>query len=163
MQSSRSFSFSRAVPGEVPMSKAIACLHEPSNFIGLSPYVISYHLAPSTEPSSTAVSKNYVISDRVNYLPFGLWTGQIDVPVTYTNQEDGVEVVKKPPVGITVLERWTLQPPTISNPQHPNVAELVLRAELHGNSVTLCMVEGIMKKSLESYIDGMVKVLQALE
>jgi len=158
MASTRRFVFSRAVPDDVSISTAISCLHEPPNFIDLSPYVIDYHPLPPTDNSIVTSSRIYSLRDRVDYLPFGFWAGSVTVPITYTNQEDGMKIIKQPPVGVTVQEHWFVRPSETGDRDQSNATELVLNAEIDGNPLVLYLFEGMMKRAFESYIDGMVKV-----
>lgn len=69
-----------------------------------------------------------------------------------------MKIIKQPPVGITVQEHGLVRPSGMGDREQPNAAELVLTAELDGNPLVLYLVEGMTKRSFESYIDGMVKV-----
>lgn len=66
--------------------------------------------------------------------------------------------MKQPPVGITVREHWLVRPSGMGDQGQSNAAELILTGELEGNPLILWLVEGMMKRSLENYIDGVTKV-----
>jgi hypothetical protein len=160
MSSSHHYTISRLLPTSVSSSRAISLLQEHTNIIALSPLVIEYHaLPPSDESTTDSLSKSYSITDRIEYLPFGLYTANVTVTANFTNKDDGVIITKHAPFGITITERWLVQEGLDISAEQATTRELVLKVELIAGKLVLPLFKGMMLKNHDGYIDKMAKVI----
>ena len=51
-------------------------------------------------------TKAYIITDKLSYLPFGLWDSELNYTTEFTNTPDGVRTMSKAPLGFVVESRW---------------------------------------------------------
>ncbi|RFU31486.1 hypothetical protein B7463_g4855, partial [Scytalidium lignicola] len=133
MPESHQYLISRPLPPAILTSRVISLLHEHSNIITLSPLVIEYHVLPAKELASEG-STSYSITDRIEYLPFGLYTGSVTVIAEFTNQNDGVTTVRQAPLGFTIKERWATQEISAGGEENISTRELVLDVTLEAGN-----------------------------
>jgi hypothetical protein len=114
---------------------------------------------PPSDESATDLSTTYSITDRIEYLPFGLYTGNVTVTASFTDQDDGVATTRHAPFGFTIKERWVVREGSSSSADQVITKELVLNVELIANKLVLPLFKSMMEKNHEGYIDGMTKVM----
>ncbi|KAK3987646.1 hypothetical protein QBC44DRAFT_399811 [Cladorrhinum sp. PSN332] len=143
-------------PGILP-SRAVSLLHDASNLINLSPYVISSRKI-ITSDSYTPKSNDpkvqlWKVTDKVSILPFGLWDSSVEVPLEFVNKGDGVEVSKFPPLmGLVIRERWAV-----------DEKEVRLDVALEGGKVVLMGVGKMMRGNHEGYVRGFGGLMESAQ
>jgi hypothetical protein len=159
MPSSHNYSLSRPLPVSVSSARALSILHEHSNIITLSPLVVDHHALPAIDNSAGSLSITYSITDRIDYLPLGLYSGNVTVMAEFTNQDDGVSTTRHAPLGFIIKERWIIREISENSAYKPATNEIVLDVELIAGPLVLPLFKSMMEKNHNGYIDGMIKVL----
>jgi hypothetical protein len=158
MSSSHKYSLSRPLPVSISSSRAVSLLHEHSNIITLSPLVIEHHALPESQGSTSGLSTIYSITDRIEYLPFGLFTGSVTITAEFTNQDDGTMTIRHAPLGFIIKEHWSIQEGLGSSTKQ-TTKNLVLVIELIASKLILPLFKNMMVKNHNGYIDRMAEVI----
>ncbi|KAF4302088.1 hypothetical protein GTA08_BOTSDO09983 [Botryosphaeria dothidea] len=74
---------------------ALALLHDHPALISLNPLLARYERIPPSHGAPNA----YIITDRLPYLPFGLWTGELHIYAEFVDKADGVLTKVRAPGG----------------------------------------------------------------
>lgn len=111
------------IPPGIPASKGILLLQGHEFFIKCDPHMIKYEPSPLTdkddtpsvptdrgiEPVSGSRPKCYVVTDRVQTLPAGLWDSDVVSRYEFVNIEKGVFVRIRSPLGIVMESVWEVR------------------------------------------------------
>lgn len=155
--STHEYAFSRILPANILAEHAISLLHHHESIISLSPYVAEYH--PLVSPSTNTV-RAYEIIDKINYLPFGLYSAKVSVKAEFTNKTSGVTTIRNAPLGITIQEDWSVQPLEPTTENDGTRVELTLKVKMSGSHFTLAIFKGMMERNHENiYFAGMMNLL----
>jgi hypothetical protein len=110
-----------------------------------------------------SATTTYAITDRIAYLPFGLWSGNVTVMAEFSNRDDGVVTTRRAPLGIVIKERWRVresgsaveitQRADASGAARSEGLTLQLDVELDGSWLVLPLVVDMMQKSHENMIE----------
>ncbi|KAK3342037.1 hypothetical protein B0T25DRAFT_586094 [Lasiosphaeria hispida] len=142
---SRKYTLTHPLPHIVPQS-AIATLHDHANIITLSDVLLTFRPLPTSEQKPG--SATYEITDAVSLLPCGLWDTTVSVIIEFVDVDDGVVVTRHAPMGMVILERWSV-----------GDGELRLEAELTAGTVVLRAFGGVMEGNHGRYLEKMVGVV----
>jgi hypothetical protein len=114
----------------------------------------------------------YQITDKVSYLPAGMYTGKVSFKACFHDLVDGIQTHVYAPMGLDIKEKWTLGG---SLPGEPNVpveigkglphSGLYLRedVEMHCNFLMTRFVKATLKKSLATLVARLVVKSQLAE
>ncbi|KAI9801208.1 MAG: hypothetical protein M1825_003482 [Sarcosagium campestre] len=102
------------IPSAISIEDVLSVLHSPPRLIPLSPLVTSYKLierAPSTASTQQAGLDSdgvstYSVTERIDYLPFGLWPGHVTFTARFVNLEDGLRSYAAVPGSFEGEFRW---------------------------------------------------------
>lgn len=153
---SHEYGFSRTLPISISLDSILQTLHRHQEIIELSPFVQEFRVQPCSSPST----ESFEIFDKINYLPFGIFSGTVSVKAVFSDRADGVSVVRNAPLGITMHEDWLVRPikPTTEHIEGAN--ELILNVKMTGNRAILALFKGTMEKNHERiYLDGIIERL----
>lgn len=143
--SAHEYTLSRALPRHVSAEHAISLLHCYENIISLSPHVIKHDAL--TSPADT--TQLYNIVDKIDHLPFGLYSGKVPIKAEFTNNTNGVTSIRDAPSRLTLQEVWSVQPHDDITETGDAGNELVLEVKMSGSSAILTLLKNVIKKSHE--------------
>ncbi|KAI9678715.1 MAG: hypothetical protein M1817_005772 [Caeruleum heppii] len=90
-----SFTLSARIPASIPTSTIIDAVHDHSFLITLSPLVTEHHQIPTDRPNVT----KYAVTEKIHYLPFGLFPAHITFTTEFEDVDDGVKSTVHVPAG----------------------------------------------------------------
>jgi len=98
------------IPAGVTRDAAVAWLHNHEQMIRLNPLV--QRLGRSTPPPHAPQDEHdctwYEITDQINYLPGGLWSGEVTYKACFNDLPDGIQTHVYAPAGLELRERWSV-------------------------------------------------------
>ncbi|KAH6692779.1 hypothetical protein BKA61DRAFT_714703 [Leptodontidium sp. MPI-SDFR-AT-0119] len=99
-----------ALPAGITRQSVLETLHDHMAMIDLNPLVERWH---SIKPSADATPEEYhcrwyQMTDKVNYLPLGLYSGRVTYKTCFHNLADGLQTHVYAPLGLSIKERWTV-------------------------------------------------------
>ncbi|CZT00800.1 uncharacterized protein RCO7_03130 [Rhynchosporium graminicola] len=151
------------LPPGVSREVVMETLKSHTEMIDLNPLVIERH---PVKPPSNATSEEYhciwyQLTDRVQYLPGGLASGQVTYTCCFHDLKDGLQTHCYAPMGLDIKGKWTLGGSLPGEPIAP--VELGLGAPLHGlwlrEDVDMrcnIMMGGFVKKTLKKAHSALV-------
>jgi hypothetical protein len=98
------------LPAGISRESVISTLHDHLEMIDLQPMVEERH---PIKPPTTATPEEfhcqwYALTDKVQYLPGGLYTGKVSYNVCFHNLPTGMQSHVYAPMGLTIRNKWTL-------------------------------------------------------
>ncbi|KAH7065281.1 hypothetical protein B0J12DRAFT_734618 [Macrophomina phaseolina] len=98
----------RALPADdSARHHALALLHDHPAMIRLGPLMQRYERIPPSSPAET--SNAYIITDKLPYLPFGLWTGELSIYAEFVDTEEGLVTKVRAPGGFVSEGVWKVK------------------------------------------------------
>ena len=99
-----------ALPAGITRETVLETLHNHVEMIDLNPLVTERH--PIKPPSEATAEEYhcqwYSVTDRVNYLPGGLYSGSVTFNVCFHDLPDGLQSHIYAPMGLNMKGRWTI-------------------------------------------------------
>ena len=99
-----------ALPAGISRETVLETLHNHVEMIDLNPLVTERH--PIKPPSEATAEEYhcqwYSITDKVNYLPGGLYSGSVTFNACFHDLPDGLQSHIYAPMGLNMKGRWTL-------------------------------------------------------
>ncbi|KAH6716925.1 hypothetical protein DL95DRAFT_518902 [Leptodontidium sp. 2 PMI_412] len=151
------------LPPGVSREVVMETLKSHTEMIDLNPLVIERHLI-KPPPNATPEEYHciwYSLTDRVQYLPGGLASGQVTYTCCFHDLKDGLQTHCYAPMGLDIKGKWTLGGSLPGEPIAP--VELGLGAPLHGlwlrEDVDMrcnIMMGGFVKKTLKKAHSSLV-------
>ena len=98
------------LPEGITRETVMSTLHSHTEMIDLNPLVIGRHpIRPPPEATpEEAHAQWYEITDKIAYLPAGLYTGTLKFLGCFHDLEDGLQTRVVAPMGLDMKGRWTL-------------------------------------------------------
>jgi hypothetical protein len=99
-----------ALPAGITRQSALEALHDHIAMIDLNMLVEQRH---SIKPPADATPEEYhcrwyQMTDKVNYIPLGLYSGRVTYNACFHNLADGLQTHIYAPLGLRIKERWTV-------------------------------------------------------
>ena len=99
-----------ALPAGISRETVLQTLHNHVEMIDLNPLVTERH--PIKPPSEATAEEYhcqwYSVTDKVNYLPGGLYSGSVTFNACFHDLPDGLQSHIYAPMGLNMKGRWTL-------------------------------------------------------
>ncbi len=99
-----------ALPAGISRETVLETLHNHVEMIDLNPLVTERH--PIKPPSEATAEEYhcqwYSVTDKINYLPGGLYTGSVTFNACFHDLPDGLQSHIYAPMGLNMRGRWTL-------------------------------------------------------
>lgn len=99
-----------ALPAGISRETVLETLHNHVEMIDLNPLVTERH--PIKPPSEATAEEYhcqwYSVTDKVNYLPGGLYSGSVTFNACFHDLPDGLQSHIYAPMGLNMKGRWTL-------------------------------------------------------
>lgn len=109
-----------ALPAGISRETVLETLHNHVEMIDLNPLVTERH--PIKPPSEATAEEYhcqwYSVTDRVNYLPGGLYSGSVTFNACFHDLPDGLQSHIYAPLGLNMKGRWTLGGSLPGEPRH---------------------------------------------
>lgn len=98
------------LPPYMPRDLVIATLHDHSEMIELNPLVINHQQckAPSTAPADEFHCTWYELTDKVQYLPGGVFSGNVSYKACFHDLPMGLQTHVYAPTGLDIKGKWTV-------------------------------------------------------
>ena len=98
------------LPAGITRETVLSTLHCHTEMIDLNPLVIDRHpiRPPPIATPEEAHCSWYSITDKIAYLPAGLYTGSLNFQACFHDLEDGLQTRICAPMGLDMRGRWTL-------------------------------------------------------
>lgn len=168
--------FTTVTPLPLGMSRAtvLETLHNHLEMIDLAPSCEERHRIdppPEATPEEYHCSW-YQITDRVLYLPAGIYTRKVSFKACFHDLADGIQTHVYAPMGLDIKEKWTLGGSLPGEPSAPveigkglPQSGLYLRedVEMHCNFLMIKFVKATLKKSLATLVARLVFKSQLAE
>ncbi|KAK4693705.1 hypothetical protein P7C71_g3746, partial [Lecanoromycetidae sp. Uapishka_2] len=99
-----------ALPAGISRETVLETLHNHTEMIDLNPLVMERHpIRPPKEATPEEITCAwYQITDKVNYLPGGLYSGSVTFKGCFHNLPNGLQTHIHAPAGLEMKGRWTL-------------------------------------------------------
>ena len=109
------------LPKGITRESVLATLYDHLEMIDLQPNVEERH--PIKSPSSATAEEYhcqwYSLTDKVQYLPGGLYTGKVSYNVCFHNLPLGMQAHVYAPLGLDIRNKWTLGGSLPGEPKEP--------------------------------------------
>ena len=109
------------LPRGITRESVLATLYDHLEMIDLQPNVEERH--PIKSPSSATAEEYhcqwYSLTDKVQYLPGGLYTGKVSYNVCFHNLPSGMQAHVYAPLGLDIRNKWTLGGSLPGEPKEP--------------------------------------------
>ncbi len=100
------------LPREGTREAAHALLHDHAAIIRLNPLVVAHERVEPPAAQDTSGPVNYLVTDVLDYLPFGLWKGKVTYRVEFENTEDGIKTKAYAAMGFVSESVWNVEEET---------------------------------------------------
>ncbi|MCJ1274648.1 hypothetical protein MMC21_002445 [Puttea exsequens] len=109
------------LPEGITRETVIETLHNHTEMIDLNPLVIERHpiKAPKEATAEEFHCAWYAITDKINYLPGGLYSGSLTFNACFHDLPDGLQTHIKAPMGLDMKGRWKLGGSLPGEPRQP--------------------------------------------
>jgi len=156
------------LPAGISRETVLDTLHNHIEMIDLNPLVTERHPIkppPNASPEEFACQW-YSISDKVNYLPGGLYTGSVTFNGCFHDLPDGLQTHIYAPMGLNMKGRWTLGGSLPHEPRQPveiglgvPKSGLWLRedVDMKCNMVMTGFVKKTTKRAHQTLVDRMIE------
>ena len=168
--------FTTVTPLPLGVSRAtvLETLHDHLEMIDLNPSHEERHpIKPPPEATPEEYHCSwYQITDKVSYLPAGMYTGKVSFKACFHDLADGIQTHVYAPMGLDIKEKWTLGGSLPGEPSAPveigkglPQSGLYLRedVEMHCNFLMTRFVKATLKKSLATLVARLVVKSQLAE
>lgn len=110
MSKRTNFTTVTALPAGISRQTVLETLHDHFAMIDLNPLVTERHpIKPPPEATPEEFNcKWYSVTDKVNYLPGGLYSGSVTFNGCFHDLPDGLQTHIYAPMGLNMKGRWTL-------------------------------------------------------
>jgi hypothetical protein len=110
MSKRTTFTTVTALPAGISRETVLDTLHDHFGMIDLNPLVTERHpIKPPPESTPEEFNcKWYSVTDKVNYLPGGLYSGSVTFNGCFHDLPDGLQTHIYAPMGLNMKGRWTL-------------------------------------------------------
>ncbi|KAE8151986.1 hypothetical protein BDV25DRAFT_151895 [Aspergillus avenaceus] len=104
------FSTTSPLPTSIAQEKIIQILHSHAEMIHLNPMVVGFQKCntPACAPQHEHDFAWYEITDRVSFLPFGVFSGKITYHAGFHDLPTGLETHVYAPMGLDTKTTWTV-------------------------------------------------------
>jgi hypothetical protein len=163
-----------ALPTGISRETVIETLHNHLEMIDLNPLVTERHpINPPREATPEEFHAQwYSVTDKVNYLPGGLYSGAVSFNACFHDLPDGLQTHIYAPMGLNMKGRWTLGGTLPGEPRQP--VELGLGVPKTGlwlredvdmkcNFVMTKFVKGTTKKAHTTLVQRLVEKAHLVE
>lgn len=98
------------LPPGITRASVLSTLHDHVEMIDLQPLVEERHPVrpPSTATAEEYHAQWYSLTDRVSYLPGGLYSGRVSYHVCFHNLPTGMQSHVYAPLGLSIRNKWSL-------------------------------------------------------
>ncbi|PSS06651.1 hypothetical protein M430DRAFT_129777, partial [Amorphotheca resinae ATCC 22711] len=162
------------LPANISRETVLATLHDHLEMIDLSPSHESRHMI-KPPPEATPEEYHcqwYSITDKVAYLPAGMYSGRVSFKACFHDLAMGLQTHVYAPMGLDIKEKWTLEGNLPHEPVQP--AELGIGAPISGlylredvemkcNFLMTRFVKKTLKESLATLVARLVVKTQLEE
>ncbi|KAI5359520.1 hypothetical protein Slin15195_G071470 [Septoria linicola] len=111
------------IPAGISRDAAVARLHDHAAMIQLNPLVIRQEPtdAPATATKDEAeLGTWYSITDMINYLPGGIYKGEVSYKACFYNLRDGIQTHVFAPAGVDIKSKWSVGGNMPDEPREPS-------------------------------------------
>ncbi|KAF4470951.1 hypothetical protein FALBO_2120 [Fusarium albosuccineum] len=156
------------LPPNIPRQVVIDFLHDHLEMIDLNPLIKERHQIPPPEHAPTEEKRCvwYSLTDRIDYLPGGVVSGQVSYTCAFYDLPEGLQTHCYAPMGLDIRDRWSVGGSLPGEPPEP--IELGLGAPMTGlylrEDVDLrcnMLMAGFVKKTLKKSHGSLVDKLAA--
>ena len=174
MSKRTNFTTVTALPAGISRETVLETLHDHFGMIDLNPLVTERH--PIKPPPNATPEefhcKWYSVTDKVNYLPGGLYSGSVTFNGCFHDLPDGLQTHIYAPMGLNMKGRWTLGGSLPGEPIHPveiglgvPKTGLWLRedVDMKCNFAMTKFVKGTTKKAHGALVQRLVEKAQLIE
>jgi hypothetical protein len=98
------------LPREISRETAVSMLHDHSAMIELNPLVLRHDMCdppPNASPDEAEHATWYTITDKINYLPGGLYSSEISYKAGFYNLPVGLQTHVFAPAGVDIKSKWS--------------------------------------------------------
>ena len=152
------------LPKGLSRETVLGFLHDHLGLIDLQPMVEKRHpiRAPHTATPEEAHCAWYELTDKVHYLPGGLYSGKVSYNLCFNDLSNGVQSHCYAPLGTRIKSRWTLGGSLPGEPREPVELGLGIPREglwLREDVELECnlLMTSFVKKSLKTAHDTLVE------
>ncbi|RGP66858.1 hypothetical protein FLONG3_8730 [Fusarium longipes] len=98
------------LPSDLSRQQVVDFLHDHLAMIDLNPLIIERHQIPppSHAPEDEQKCVWYSMTDRIDYLPGGLASGQVTYTAAFFDSSDGLQTHSYAPMGLDLRGRWSV-------------------------------------------------------
>ncbi|KAL4722600.1 hypothetical protein ACLX1H_010481 [Fusarium chlamydosporum] len=98
------------LPSELSRQQVVDFLHDHLAMIDLNPLIIERHQIPPPPhaPEDEKKCVWYSMTDRIDYLPGGLASGQVTYTAAFFDSPDGLQTHSYAPMGLDLRGRWSV-------------------------------------------------------
>ncbi|RGP64126.1 hypothetical protein FSPOR_8144 [Fusarium sporotrichioides] len=98
------------LPSNLSRQQVVDFLHDHLAMIDLNPLIIERHQIspPSHAPEDEKKCVWYSMTDRIDYLPGGLASGQVTYTAAFFDSSDGLQTHSYAPMGLDLRGRWSV-------------------------------------------------------
>ncbi|GME36822.1 hypothetical protein GTA08_BOTSDO09983 [Neofusicoccum parvum] len=99
-----------ALPPGTARQDAVRLLHDHALVIELGPLLARYARVEDDDgPGPGPGVDRYTITEKLAYLPWGLWDGELDVRAEFVDTADGVRTTARAPLGFVGMGEWVVK------------------------------------------------------
>ena len=162
------------LPAGITRETVLETLHDHLEMIDLNPLVTERHpiRPPPDADAEEFHAQWYSVTDKVNYLPGGLYSGAVTFNCCFHNLDNGLQTHICAPMGLDMKGRWTLGGTLPGEPRQPveiglgiPKTGLWLREDVNMkvNIVMTKFVKGTTKKSHAKLVHRLVEKAHLME
>ncbi|KAF5019638.1 hypothetical protein F66182_8342 [Fusarium sp. NRRL 66182] len=98
------------LPSEISRQNVIDFLHDHLAMIDLNPLIIERHQIPPPPHASAEEQRCiwYSLTDRIDYLPGGIVSGQVSYTAAFFDSSDGLQTHSYAPMGLDIRGHWSV-------------------------------------------------------
>jgi hypothetical protein len=121
MSKRTTFTTVTALPSGVTRQSVIESLYDHVAMIDLNPLVEERH--PVKPPADASAEEYhcrwYQLTDKIHYLPGGLYSGRVTYSACFHNLADGLQTHVYAPMGLNIMGKWTVGGSLPGEPRKP--------------------------------------------
>ncbi|CZT22277.1 uncharacterized protein RCC_08146 [Ramularia collo-cygni] len=110
------------LPREISRETAVSMLHDHSAMIELNPLVLRHEICdspPSATPDEAEHMTWYTITDKINYLPGGLYSSEVSYKAGFYDLPVGLQTHVFAPAGVDIKSKWSVCGNAPGEPREP--------------------------------------------
>ncbi|KAK4450099.1 hypothetical protein QBC34DRAFT_273648, partial [Podospora aff. communis PSN243] len=98
------------LPANITRQVVVDFLHDHQEMIDLNPLVKERHpiAPPPHAPPEELECVWYSLTDKISYLPGGLYTGDVTYTCAFNDLRNGLQTHCYAPAGLTIRDKWTV-------------------------------------------------------